>query len=135
MPLKFPITSYDNFKSLPITEFDSQGYSIFIIDYNWNYLYANPFSRERLKGISVQDQNVKDIWNNHREFNFQPLFNVLKNPVEKRLPITLKTHSPITSQSIEICGYPLRDCYFFSVSELPEKNDLLSELKNSMKRI
>jgi hypothetical protein len=134
MPPKFPIQSFDTFKSLPLQEFEKQRYSIFVIDYDWNYLYANAYVSERLKGISIVNRNVRQIWQDHKHLNFQPLYNMVKNPVANHQPLSLKTHSPITNNSIEISGYPLDDCYFFTVSELPEKNSLLSELKSTLKK-
>src|SRR5688572_14706121 len=102
MPQKFPIQSFDTFKSLPFEEFDKLRYSVFVIDYEWNYLYTNPYVAERLNGISIINRNVRDIWEDHKHLNFQPLYNIVKNPVANHQPLSLKTHSPLRNNIIEI---------------------------------
>ena len=132
MTLDYLITSDDRYYTLPFKAFEEQRHSIFVVDYTWNYLYVNSYTSERLPGITMIDRNVRDIWQEHPHIPFRPLFELLKNQVEKRQRISIQSTSPVTKKRIQISGYPLADCYCFSVSELPEKTDLLSELKNSL---
>lgn len=130
--LKFRIPQYQCFTELPLPELDEKGFSIYVIDYDWNYLFANKSAVEKTK-FNPTGKNVRTIWQERPEYNFQPIFNLLKEGVEERKSLDIKSRSPLTKKAIEIVGHPLSDCYYFSVYELPDKESLLSELKSILK--
>ena len=37
---KFPITEYKKFSELPFDKFNTLKFSVYIIDFNWNYLHV-----------------------------------------------------------------------------------------------
>jgi hypothetical protein len=125
---------YENLESLPLDKFEVTKSSIFIIDYNWVYLFVNKYARERINGMEVIGKSVQDIWKEYPHLNFKPIFEIINPGVMKRQRVVVKSKSPVTNKSIEIFGYPLADCYFFSVSELPDKESLIAELKTLLKR-
>jgi len=129
---KFLLHRYYAFRDLPFDELNSKKTSIYIIDYDWNYLYANRYAIDQI-GSSVVGKHVTQVWQEHPETNFQPVFNLLKGPVTERKPVEVSSRSPLTRRAIEIIGHPLSDCYFFAISELPDKETLLTELKDFLK--
>lgn len=128
------LLKYQSFKELPLQEFNSGKESIYIIDYSWNYLFVNAYTLKRLSGINIVGKNIKTVWKENPQFNFHPVYILLRDGVKQRSRISIKTKSPITAKAIEITGIPFKDCYFFSIAELPEKEALLDELKSFLKR-
>lgn len=130
---KYLLAQYYAFRDLPFDELNVKKSSVYIVDYDWNYLYANHQAVERM-GSSPVGKNVKDLWKEHPDKNFQPIFDLLKGPVYERKPLDINSRSPLTKRVIEIIGHPLADCYFFAITELPDKESLLTELKGLLKK-
>ena len=105
-----------------------------MIDYDWNFLFANEHSIAKLQGKDPAGKHIRTIWQENPHYNFQPVFNMLNDKVQERKPMEVHSRSPLTRKAIEIVGYPLDDCYYFSIYELPDKESLLSELKSILKR-
>lgn len=51
---------------------------------------------------------------------------------EVKSATNFNTVSPVTSPNISISGYPLPNCFFFSVSILPVKDVLMNELREEL---
>lgn len=130
---KFPITQYKRFGELPLDLFDTFNYSVYLIDFDWNYLFVNNFVKSNL-GARGADLIGKNIWKEFKELASNPTFQQLKANMERRVTTNLITVSPLTSQRISITGYALEDCYYFTSSILPDRNDLLHELRQVMNR-
>ena len=45
---KFPITEYKKFSEIPLDKLDTFKFSVYIIDFNWNYLFVNDFAKNNL---------------------------------------------------------------------------------------
>jgi hypothetical protein len=131
--LKFRIPLCDKFQDLPFDELNEKKCSIYVVDYEWNYLFANKHA-VRLLGSSPVGKNIRILWQEHPAINFEPLFKILKPGVEERQSLDIHSRSPLTKKAIEILGHPLTDCYYFSIYELPDKESLLMELKSLLKR-
>lgn len=125
---------YHSFKDLPLERLQTRNYSIYIIDYHWEYLFANRYAIASIGGIDPTGKHVKQIWKENPQINFEPIYNVLDKRVAGRESFELKSRSPITRRAIEISGYPLTDCYYFFIHELPDKAKLIDELKTILKR-
>jgi hypothetical protein len=128
---KFPITSYSRFSELPLEKFDTLNFSIYILDFNWNYLFVNTFVKKNL-GSRAENLAGKNMWEVFPELAADPSFQQMKKNTEKRVVTNLTVISPVNSQRINIVGYPLEDCFYFSASILPDKNDLLQELRGEL---
>ena len=116
------------FADLPLDHFDTLRFSVYVLDPSWNYLFVNEFVQESLK----QPREFfigKNIWNLFPELSNDPSFGQLKINSEKGLMTNFITISPLTSQRISVTGQPLADCYFFTSSILPKKEDLIDELR------
>jgi hypothetical protein len=128
---KFPITEYHRFDELPLTRLNELNFSIYILDFNWNYMFVNEFVRKNL-GSRAENLVGKNMWTVFPELAADPSFQQMKRNAEKRVLTNVTVISPINSQRINIIGYPLDDCFYFSSSILPDKNDLLQELRNEL---
>lgn len=131
--LKFRIPQYEWFQDLPFDELNEKKSSIYVIDYDWYYLFANRHAIGLL-GMNPVGKNIRSVWQECPNVNFEPVFNLIKPGVEERQPLDIHSRSPLTKKAIEIVGHPLSDCYYFSVYELPDKELLLSELKSLLKK-
>ena len=132
--MKHEIIKYYYFQEIPIDQLNTKKYSIYIIDYNWNYLFANSHAIEKSGGISVIGKNIRSVWEEHPNFRFEPVYNLLKENVDQKKAFDLRSRSPITRKAIEIVGHPLADCYYFSIYELPDKESLIKELQSVLRR-
>ena len=126
------ISKYSYFSELPLEEFNNYKFSVYVIDKNWNYLFINNFVNKNL-GQRAEDIIGKNMWQEFKELAIDPSFLLLKKNTEKGLNTNLITTSPINSQRLNIIGNPLKDCYFFSSSILPKKEDLIDELRHELR--
>jgi CheY-like chemotaxis protein len=110
------------FWQLPLNVFNKENSPIYVIDYSWNYLFANPIAIQKIQGYDVVGKNITQVWSDLPQFNFQPVYSLLKENVVERKPIELINKSPVTDKYIKIIGQPLVDCYLFNISEVPEKD-------------
>lgn len=128
---KFPITEYKRFSELPFDKFNALKFSVYIIDFNWNYLFVNDFAKMNL-GERASDLIGKNMWDEFKELATDSSFTMLKKNSEQGIPSNIIVTSPVNGKRLNITGYPLEDCYYFSSSILPDKADLLEELRNEL---
>jgi hypothetical protein len=128
---KFPIADYRTFSELPFSQFDKLKFSIYIIDFEWNYLFVNDFVKMNL-GDRAADLIGKSMWVQFEELAPDPSFKFLKQNMEKGIVTNINVISPVNGKRLNISGYPLEDCYYFSASILPDKDDLIEELRNEL---
>lgn len=130
---KFPIYQYKRYSELPLEQLKSQRFSIYLIDFEWKYLFVNDFVCQNLE-MKADDFIGKNMWEVFPVLQNDPDFSLLKRNCESKVVSNIISVSPVTGQRINITGYPLEDCYYFSASILPEKNDLIHELRNELKK-
>jgi hypothetical protein len=130
---KFPITEFKKFADLPLEKLDVLNFSIYILDFDWNYLYVNNFVKKNL-GTRGEDLIGKNMWKEFPELAADASFNQLRKSLDKRVVANLVTVSPVNSQRLNIVGYPMDDCFYFSASILPNKGDLLQELRTELSK-
>ncbi|HEX6224737.1 MAG TPA: hypothetical protein VFZ52_10015 [Chryseolinea sp.] len=128
---KFPITEYKKFSDLPLDRLNTVKFSVYIIDFNWNYLFVNDFAKNNLRdrGTNLVGMNMWDVFH---ELRTDPGFNLLKKNSEKGITSNIILTSPVTGQRLNITGFPLEDCYYFTSSILPDKGNLIDELRNEL---
>lgn len=125
---KFPISSYKRYAELPLNELDSQRFAIYIIDFNWNYLFVNTFACQTINK-SKDDLIGKSLF---AGVELDPEYSLFLKKVEQGLVSNIITISPVTKKRVSVTGYPLEDCYYFAVSMLPDKQDLMNELRSEL---
>jgi hypothetical protein len=72
------------------------------------------------------------MWDEFKELSLDSSYTMLKQDSEKGITSNVIVTSPLSGQRINITGYRLDDCYYFSSSVLPDKNDLLDELRSEL---
>lgn len=130
--LKFDVTRYKRFEELPLIKFNEFNYCVYVISTEWNYLFVNDFSVKNLgeRGIGLVGQNM---WSHFTELSSHPGFLQMKQDTERGLSTDFTTISPLTNQRLNIVGQPLSDCYYFTASILPNKEDVISDLRRQLK--
>lgn len=129
---KFLRSKYTKFSELPLEQFNTLTFSVYVIDFNWNYLFVNNFAAN-LKGTR-NDLAEKNMQEEFKELVADPDFMMLKTNIENHIATNVITTSPITGQRFNIVGYPLKDCYYFSSSILPNKEELIDDLRIQLKK-
>ncbi|MBC8051950.1 MAG: hypothetical protein H7Y13_02700 [Sphingobacteriaceae bacterium] len=127
---KFPISKYKRYSELPLDELNTQKFAIYLIDFNWNYLFANAVACEVLN--KTQDEVVGT--SAFAGIEVDPEYSLFLKKVENGSVATINTISPATRKRVSVTGYPLEDCYYFAVSVLPDKEDLMNELRSQLKK-
>jgi hypothetical protein len=128
---KFPISEYKKFSEIPLEKLNTFKFSVYIIDFNWNYLFVNEFAINNLQKRG-RDLIGKNMWEVFSELQADPGFSLLKKNSEKGITSNMIVTSPVTRQRLNITGFPLEDCYYFTSSILPDKDNLIDELRNEL---
>jgi hypothetical protein len=130
---KFPITEFKKFSELPLDKFNTLKFSVYIIDFNWNYLFVNEFAKNHLgeRGIDLIGKNM---WEQFKELQADPSFKELKKNTENGITTNITLTSPVHGKRQNVTGYALEDCYYFSTSILPDKDNLIDELRSELSK-
>jgi hypothetical protein len=131
--LNFPTDRYKSFSDLPLEDFNKLKFSVYIIDFNWNYLFVNDFVRENL-GAKGENLVGKNMWETFEELAADPVFQKMKANMDQRIVTNIVTTSPLNFKRLNIIGYPLSDCFYFSASILPNKDSLMTEIRKELVR-
>ena len=128
---KYDISGYSKLSELPLDEFETMKFTIYVLDKFWNYIYLN-FHGENILNCDREDLIGKNMWEHFGALSIDPTFIDLRKKSELGLNTNYLTISPLNSKKLNILGYPLSDCYLFFVSILPNKDDLINELRNEI---
>ena len=128
---KFPITEYKRFSELPLDKFNTLKFSVYIMDFDWNYLFVNEFAKSLL-GKRGEELVGKNMWEVFDELQHDPSFKEMRIKMEKRVTTNIIVVSPIHGRRQNITGYALEDCLYFSSSILPDKENLIEELRQQL---
>ena len=80
---QFDISTYSQFSELPLNDFNSFKFSVYVLDKDWNYLFVNEFVKNNL-GIRASDLTGKNMWVEFKELAIDPSFILLKKKYRKR---------------------------------------------------
>lgn len=127
------ITEFNEYADLPLTEFNKHKFSVYVVDKTWNYLFVNNFVAQNL-GQRADNLAGKNMWDIFPELAKSPAFISIREKTENSLITNETVISPLTGQKINITGKPLRDCYLFCSSILPDKQELYNELRAELKK-
>jgi hypothetical protein len=130
---KFPITGYKRFSELPLDQLRRLKFMVYIIDFNWNYIFVNDSVKANL-GERGDALIGKNMWDEFKELAADPSFNQMRRKIEQGATVNMETISPINGKRLNITGYRLEDCYYFASSILPDKDDLIHELRSHLGR-
>jgi hypothetical protein len=129
---KFPIANYQRFAQLPLQEFDRLNFSVYILDFEWKYMFVNKFAASSL-GVQAADLVGQNMWERFPKLAADPNFVTLRKNLEDNIVTNFRTVSPLTALRLNISGFRLEDCYYCTSSVLPNREDLLDDLRKQMK--
>jgi hypothetical protein len=127
----FPITAYRRFSELPLEQFQLRGFSIYVLDFEWNYLFVNDFVKHNL-GDRAQNIIGKNMWAFFPALRHDFFFSDFKRKMEKSGTFTGVSVSPLTGQRLRVTGHALEDCFYCTSSILPNKEELISDLRKQL---
>lgn len=130
---KFPINEYRRFSELPLEKFNEFRFSVYLLDFDWNYLFVNKFVTENL-GPRGKDLIGRNMWTEFPQLAADSSFIQLRETLNRRVPWSFDTQSPVTAQRLYVTGYPLEDCLYCTSSIIPEKQVLIDDLREQLKR-
>ena len=128
---KLDISREKGLAELDLESFNKLRFGVYVIDFDWNYIFVNDFVRTNL-GEQASDLKGKNMWKTFTALAEDFAFVQLKHDAEKGKVVDFITTSPITRQRMNIRGYSIKDCYLFYSSILPNKDELMNELRDSM---
>ncbi len=129
----FSINNLTSYRQINLSELDRYNHYIYLISFDWNYIFVNEFVKKNLGERSVGIIG-KNMWEVFPELAKDTTFLQMKKDMENGKPAAFITVSPLSGQRIHIKGWPMEDCYFFTSSILPGKQDLLNELRSEMQK-
>ena len=130
---KFSIGLFKRYHELPFEVLDNLPFAVYIIDYNWVYLFLNENSRA-VFGDFAETLIGKNALEVFRDPKFMTIFDKIMYAVEHKTSCRATIYSPLRGKQIKLSGYPLEDCYYFSTVILPSKAEVLEELTTELKR-
>ena len=110
---KFPITEYKKFSEIPLDKLNTFKFSVYILDFSWNYLFVNDFAKNNL-GARGRDLIGKNMWDVFSELQKDPGFTLLKKNTENGITSNMIVTSPVTRQRLNITGLLLLHVFHFA---------------------
>jgi len=108
-------------------------FSVYILDFNWNFLFINQFVHNNL-GKRAENAIGSNLWTTLPEIASDPIFKIMKKSIENGAVVNHTTISPINNQRVSVVGYALEDCYYFTSSILPNKQTLIDDLRSELSK-
>lgn len=130
---KFPIANYQRFAQLPLQEFNRLNFSVYVLDFDWKYLFINQCAASRLE-INPAELIGQNIWERFPQLMTDINFQKLRQNLENNIAVNFRTVSPLTLLRLNISGIRLEDCYYCTSSVIPNREDLLTELRNELQK-
>jgi hypothetical protein len=128
--MEFELGNYSRFAEIPLDQLEMLGSAICIVDFNWNCLFFNKFAYKR---VNITEEMIgKNVWSVFPVHAIHPDLRILKKNLERKKLINLITTSPLTGHRISIIGYILEDCFVLLSTTLTNKEDLITDLRNSL---
>lgn len=131
--MSFSIRHFTSFHQIPLDELDKLSHSIYIIDYNWKFLFVNQNCKDVFGqlGLALVGRSALTLF---RDTQFKPIFDELAYSVNRRIAFQTVLYSPLRYKQVKVTGFPLDDCYFFSSIPLPGKDEVVDDLRTILKK-
>ncbi|MGZ3901209.1 MAG: hypothetical protein ACXVNM_09755 [Bacteroidia bacterium] len=120
-------SKYTAYSELPLDEFNELNTEIYLFDFRWKCLFINTLAKCK-SGTDKTGNNFMEI------FPHLPTdkdFEQLKQNMESGIVTNFVTSS-VANKKVNIVGFPLKDCFYISKSPVPDKDDLISELRGEL---
>ena len=129
---KFPITSYSRFEEIPLDKLRALKFSVCLLDRDWNFLFINDAAK---KVLPEREEIIgKNMWRLFPEIAVDPAFKLIRKNIDKGVVPGVETRSQVNAKRISITGYPLQDCFYLAITVIPDRENLLDELRNELVR-
>lgn len=127
------IKTYKRYNDIPLEVLNKLPFSVYLIDYNWNYLFLNTNSRNVFGSLADKliGRSALEVFS---DVKFEPIFDNIQSAVENRSPCDCTVYSPLRGRQVNIKGHPLEDCYYFSTIVLPGKEEVLADLREQLNK-
>lgn len=127
------LDKYRLYRELPLSELSTLPYSVYIVDYDWRYLFINDNAKKILGSLGEEliGRSALEVF---KDPLFNDVFEKLTYNLEKKLPLDVTTYSPLRTSQTRIKGYPLNDCYVFCSVPMPATADVLKELRDELNK-
>jgi hypothetical protein len=129
----FSITAYNRYGDVPLIELDKLPYSAYLVSYDWVYLFINKSGRQTF-GVLAEDLIGKSARAVFTGEKFKAVFDKLDEGLQKKISIEAVLYSPMRNSNINVKGFPLEDCYYFSVAVLPGKQEVVDDLRSELRK-
>lgn len=131
--IPFSVRNHRYYREIPLDQVDELPHSVYIIDYNWVYLFVNKNCKRAFGslGENLVGQNALEKFADPK---FQAIFDEITYSVKNKLPLDKILFSPLRTSQVRLTGFPLEDCYYFSSIPIPDKDDVLKELRDQLKK-
>jgi hypothetical protein len=127
------IDKYRSYLDLPLAELNRLRYPVYIVDYQWHFLFIND-NAKKLLGALAEETVGRSAPKIFKDPVFLEVFDKLSNHLDKKLPLEVATCSPLRTSQTRVKGYPLDDCYMFCSIPMPAKADIMNELRAELKK-
>ena len=127
---KFPIASYSRFEQIPLDKLRALKFSVCLLDRDWNFLFVNDAAK---KVLPEREEIIgKNMWKLFPEMAADPAYKLIKKNIDKGVVPRVETRSLVNAKRISITGYPLEDCFYLAITVIPDRENLLDELRNEL---
>jgi len=120
-------SKYTALSQLPLDEFNELNVEVFLFDLGWKCVFSNTLANCKA-GI---DKTGYNFWEMFPHFPSDRDFDLLKQNMENGVVTNFVT-SFAGPKKVNIVGFPLKDCYYISKAPVPDKDDLISELRGEL---
>lgn len=127
------IDKYKFYQELPLAELNMVPYSVYVVDYEWRYLFLND-SAKKFLGPLAEELMGRSALEIFKDPMFREVFDRLSYNFNHKLPLDVAVYSPLRISQTRIKGYPLEDCYMFYSIPMPAKADVVNELREELKK-
>jgi hypothetical protein len=129
----FCVDRYKNYQDLPLDILDDLPFCVYIVDYNWTYLFVNKISTNFF-GKEIQNLVGKNAQQVFGQEKFQTIFENIHDALKRKTICDTTIYSPLRGKQVKVKGYPLDDCYYFYTVTLPSKEELMDELRRELNK-
>jgi hypothetical protein len=129
----FSIKNCKTFQDIPLDIQNQLDYAVYIIDYQWTYLFINKHG-EQATGTVATELIGKTALELFKGSPFNTVFAKLEYGVNEKLQIETDIYSPLRDKKVKISGYPLEDCYYFAAVPQIDKQALADDLRKFLRK-
>jgi hypothetical protein len=130
---RFDTENWKDYSELPLDTFNNMKVLVAVVSKEWNYLFINDYNRE-INSRIVNGLLGRNMWATFPELLLDTNYIKLKANCEQGINTNVVLTSPVTGQRLNLRCIVLNDCYVFFSTILPDKAELLNELRTEISK-